>query len=463
MAGRRKFVAVLAAVIALLLSGAVAGIARTGPATVGVSTTAGPPAVEAEVAAHVSGAVVEAPPGTVMAPAPSTTAAPATAAPRTTAVAGRPKPTPRRDQPVGRDEVGSAADLGAGEIERTVPARCTPTSEPTPPHAIAVVEVRLGCVRSLVPAGTLAGPEVSWSPDGTWLLTTVEGRVVRMARDGSWRQDLGGGGQATVAVLSPDGARMAVVGLVPSIQRNALVLASADGSGATVVGQVEQMMMTKSPVWSLDSQVLAVISKGSPFEADVLILVGADGRVRASRSFPDRALHGTNGGPLSPGPASLGKPVFMPDGRLFQPAFVELPRRLTGLWLNRALADVAGLEPPSDLMFADGVSVPGDGSKIAYVGAYAPPSLALPIRRVDLRTGETVTLAADGAVPSASHRTNAVAFVTRSPQQAPTGLSVVDASGATRPLWRHAGISCICVRSGIPAWTPDDAAVAIAT
>lgn len=470
MARRRKCIGVLSAVIALLLSGAVAGLARTQADTVDVS--AGPAATapeaatnaEADVAVDVAGVVTEAPPpdATVPAPPTSTTAGPAAASSNTT-VTSRPKAGAHRDQPRGPDEVGSVADLGPGEVEATVAAPCTPSAQVTAPHAIAVVELRLGCVRQLVPAGTPAGPEVSWSPDGSWLLTTVDHRVVRLARDGAWRQDLGGGGQARMAVMSPDGRHIAVVGNVPFGHGNlktALVVAAADGTGATVL----DLMVMRPPSWSPDGQVLAVVSSEGAERprADVVTIVGADGRVRATRTFANRSLFGINDGPLVPGPALLGQPLFLPDGRLFQPAFIELPRPATGLWLTRALTEASGLEPPHDLRWSERLSAPANGTSIVYTALFSD-DLSSPMRRVDLRTGQAATLAADGVAPSSSHRTNAVAFFSGSAPGGAQGLSLVEAAGSPRSVWRHTGTDCTCVRSGLPAWTADDAAVAIAT
>ena len=280
----------LTAAIVLLLSGAVAGLARTKTGTVNLAAGAGPSlppaAPETNVAAAVAGVAVDAP--THAAPAPSTTTSGARAAASPTATAKtRPPAGAHRAQAHGAGEVGSVADLGPGPVEPTAPAGCTPSSQATAPHAVAVIELRLGCVRPLVPAGTPAGPEVSWSPDGSWLLTTVQNRVVRLARDGSWRQDLGGGGQARFAVMSPDGRRIAVGGSVPhgNSQEDALVVAAADGSGATVI----EMMVMRPPSWSPDSQVLAVVSsdgQGGP-RPDVVNVIGADGRIRATRSFPN--------------------------------------------------------------------------------------------------------------------------------------------------------------------------------
>lgn len=470
MAGRRGSIAALCVVIALLLSGAMAGLARVQVGAVDVSAGAGPSSSEAadetDVAVEVAGVVVEAPPPTAAAPPPSTTTtgARAAASSRTT-VTARPRGGAHRDQPRGPGEVGSVADLGPGSIESTVPAPCTPSSQPTAPHAVAVVELRLGCVRSLVPAGTPAGPEVSWSPDGSWLLTTVQGRVVRLARDGSWRQDLGGGEQARFAVMSPDGARIAVVGSVPHgtlSQKSVLVVAAADGTGATVI----EMRVMRPPSWSPDSQVLAVVSSegegATGLRPDVVNVVGADGRVRATRSFPNRSLFGVNDGPLTPGPALLGQPLLLPDSRLFLPAFVEIPRQATGLWLTRALTDAAGVESPDDLRWSERVSAPTDASSVVYTAVFSTGSLSSPMRRVDLRTGQTVTLAADGATPSASHRTNAVAFFSRTAQGTGQGLSVVDAAGANRLAWHHSGTNCTCLDGGLPAWTADDAAIAVA-
>ena len=467
MAERRKVVAVLSTVIALLLFGAVAGLARSQVDNLDLSTTSGPPpavAAETDVAVESGvGVVDEAPPLDATAPDASTTTAPApTVAPPRTTVKARPTAGARRDRPLAPGEVGSVADLGPGEVEPTVPAPCIPSSQTTAPHAIAVVELRLGCVRPLVPAGTSAGPEVSWSPDGSWLLTTVQNRVVRLARDGSWRQDLGGG-QAGSAVMSPDGARIAVVGNVPSgnlSQKSALVVAAADGTGATVL----EMMVMRPPSWSRDSQVLAVVGSAgaSPPRPDVLSIVSAAGQVRATRSFPDRSLFGVNDGPLVPGPALLGQPLFLPDGRLFQPAFIELPRRATGLWLTRALTDTGGVEPPNDLRFSEPVSSPADGATLVYTALFSAQTDS-PVRRLDLRTGQTATLAADGVAPSSSHRANAVAFFARNPQGAGQGLSVVDAGGANRLVWRHTGTNCTCLDSGPAKWTLDDAAVALAT
>lgn len=467
MAGRRGSITVLSAVIVLLLSGSVAGLARTQAATVDVSTGAGPTlpevAGDTDVEVDVAGIMVEAPPPTAAAPAPSTptTGAPAGASSRTT-VTAQPKSGAHRDQARGPGEVGSVADLGPGPVEPTVPAPCTPSSQTTAPHAVAVVERRAGCVRRLVPAGTPAGPEVSWSPDGSWLLTTVQGRVVRLARDGTWRQDLGGGGQARFAVMSPDGRHIAVGGSVPHgnlSQKPVLVVAAADGTDATVI----EMRVMRPPSWSPDSQVLAAISSGGEGgpRPDVVTVVGADGRVRATRSFPNRSLFGINNGPLVPGPALLGQPLLLPDGRLFQPAFIEIPRRATGLWLTRALTDTAGPEPPDDLRWSERVSAPADASSIVYTAMFSADSSS-PIRRLDLRTGQTVTLAADGVTPSSSHRTNAVAFFSRNAQGTGQGLSVVGAAGANRLAWHHSGTSCTCVDGGQPAWTADDAAIAVA-
>ncbi len=467
MAERRKVVAALSAVIALLLFGAVAGLARPQVDRLDLSTTSGPSpamATETDVAVEVAGVMSEAPPPDATAPEISTTTAPApTVAPPRTTVKARPSAGVHRDKPLGPGEVGSVADLGPGEVESTVPAPCIPSSLTTAPHAIAVVELRLGCVRPLVPAGTPAGPEVSWSPDGSWLLTTVQNRVVRLARDGSWRQDLGGGGQARSAVMSPDGAHIAVVGNVPSgtlSQKSALVVAAADGTGATVL----EMTVMRPPSWSRDSQVLAVVGSAgaSPPRPDVLSIVSGDGRVRATRSFPNRSLFGVNDGPLVPGPALLGQPLFLPDGRLFQPAFVELPRPATGLWLTRTLTDAGGIEPPNDLRFSEPVSSPADGATVVYTALFSAETNS-PVRRLDLRTGQTVTLAADGVAPSSSHRANAVAFFARNAQGTGQGLSVVDAGGANRLVWRHSGTNCTCLDSGPPKWTADDAAVALAT
>ena len=457
----------LSTVIALLLVGAVAGLARSEVDGLDLSTTSGPPpavAAETEATVEEADAVGEAPPLVATAPEISTTTAPApTVAPPRTTVRARPSAGVHRDKPLGPGEVGSVADLGPGEVEPTVPAPCIPSSQTSAPHAIAVVELRLGCVRPLVPAGTSAGPEVSWSPDGSWLLTTVQNRVVRLARDGSWRQDLGGGGQARSVVMSPDGAHIAVLGNVPSgtlSQKSALVVAAADGTGATVL----EMMVMRPPSWSRDSQVLAVVGSAgaSPPRPDVLSIVSTDGQVRATRSFPNRSLFGVNGGPLVPGPALLGQPLFLPDGRLFQPAFIELPRPATGFWLTRALADAGGVEPPSDLRFSEPVSSRADGAAVVYTALFSALGNS-PVRRLDVRTGQTVTLADDGVAPSSSHRANAVAFLPRNAQGTGQGLSVIDDAGTNRLVWRHHGTNCTCLDSGPPKWTSDDAAVALAT
>ena len=437
----------LATVIATLLVGAVAGVTRV-QAPAARSGTPGPPVVASAEADRLTGA---APPGAAPGrPAPASAGRPPPTA------SGRPASGAHRDQPRGPDGVGSVADLGPGEVVSVPAAPCTPSSQPTPPHAVAVAELGPGCVRPLVPAGAWVGSEVRWSPDGSWLVATVRGRVVRLARDGSWHQDLGGGGQAELAVLSPDGARIAVVGRVPSGeggQKDVVVVAAADGTGPTVH---EQRVVTP-PSWSPDSQVLALVSNHGADAADVLTLVGPDGRVRATRSFPDR---GAAGGPARTA-APLGRPVLLPDRRVFLPAAVEAPGPVTGLWLDEALADVAGPQPPGELLFSEEASAPDDGTAIAYTAAAPGRGSTTPIRRFDLRTGQSATLAADGAKPSSSHRTNAVAFVPRSPEGTPLGLSVVDAAG-TRRVWRHSGTGCICVPSGLPAWTADDAAVGLA-
>ena len=106
-------------------------------------------------------------------------------------------------------------------------------------------------------------------------------------------------------------------------------------------------------------------------------------------------------------------------------------------------------------------SAPADGTSIVYTGVFSGDSNS-PLRRFDLRTGQTVRLAGDGETPSSSHRTNAVAFFSYNAQGTGQGLSVVDAGGANRLAWRHSGTDCTCLDGGLPAWTADDAAVAVA-
>ncbi|HEV8116666.1 MAG TPA: hypothetical protein VGP53_10545 [Acidimicrobiales bacterium] len=348
MTPKPRGVPALAGAIALLLIGSVTGIARADETSVGLTAGSGPSRpgatdspgdVDLGVLPVDLSVTVTAPPAPITtvttAPVPTTTArTPSTATPpgpsTPSGTSGRPAGGDHRDRPRGPGEVGSVEDLGPGPVESTVPAPCTPSSQSTPTHGIAVIELAQGCVRALVPAGGWVGTEVSWNPEGTWLVATVKGRVVRLARDGSWRQDLGGGGQVSSVVLSPDGRRMAVLGqMAVSVldQEPVVVLSAADGTGARVLGG----RFLSAPSWSPDSQVVALMSNVGGVEVpDIVHIVSSEGRELARRTFTDRALWGTP--PVGPGtmtfrsgPAPLGPPTFLPDGRLFLPAFIELP------------------------------------------------------------------------------------------------------------------------------------------
>ena len=469
-------------VIALLLGGAASGVAHIqAPVTLSAGASSSSATTEAPelgvgggvgggegvgvpvdttvVATPTDAGADDAPPTTTRTAGPWTSTKPARPSSSSgTTFPGSPVGGNHRDQPRGPGQVGSVADLGPGPVERTVPGPCTPSSQSTPPHAIAAVEVRQGCVRALVAAGTHVGSEVSWNPEGTWLTANVGGRVVRLARDGSWRQDLGGGDQVRHVVLSPDGSRMAVVGKVPFgnlSQKDVVVVAAADGTGA----QVLDGRAVRAPSWSPDSQVFGLVTNpGGAQVPDVLHVVGRDGRVRASRTFTGRAIGGVAGTELGPIAAPLGRPAFLPDGRIFEPASIEVPDRASGLWLNQSLAEVGGPQPADDLLFADPLSVPADGSSIAYTGHRGAGLEGTLVRRFDLRSGATVTLG-EGAAPASSHRSGAVAFVLRDPSGTPRGFSVADAGGAVRPVWRHSGTSCMCAPSATAAWTADDSAL----
>ena len=74
------------------------------------------------------------------------------------------------------------------------------------------IELGVGCVRPLVPAGTWVGSEVRWSPDGSWLVATVQGRVVRLGGEGRF---LLGHGQR--APKSPCGRIMRTMAMITKI------------------------------------------------------------------------------------------------------------------------------------------------------------------------------------------------------------------------------------------------------
>jgi len=481
-------VAGLAGAIVLLLIGSVAGIARANETSVALragsdaarqtpQATDDPSDLDLALAPVDLSVTVTAPPPptTTVATAPATPTTPASKGPTTTApgparasgTSDRPAGGNHTDRPRGPDQVGSADDLGPGPVEPTVPAPCTPSSQTTATHSIAVAELALGCVRALVPSDVWVRRNISWNPEATWLVAVVEGRIVRLARDGSWRQDLGGGGQVYRADLSPDGRRMIVLGHAwdsSGEERPLALVTAADGTG----GRPLEGSFLQTPAWSPDSQFVALTSNGDGAGwTNTVHVFGLDGRELARRTFADRSLWGTpppgGSGPMTfrPGPAPLGPPSFLSDGRLFLPAFIELPARLTGLWFDRSLREVEGPGSPGDLLYPDGASGPSDGSALIYTGySVDEPGSGL-VRRLDLRTGTVTTLARDAAYPSSAHRSRAVAFIPRDAAGRPQGLSVVDGSGVVRQVWRGSGTDCTCVSSWRPAWTPQDDAVAV--
>ena len=106
----------------------------------------------------------------------------------------------------------------------------------------------------------------------------VDGRIVRANADGSDRQTIGLGGNASAPYMSPDGTKFAYVSVDPTqVAGSSVMVADADGSNAhRVSGDLSVVIdPTNSPTWSPDGTQLAF---GAFHEGyDEVFVANADG------------------------------------------------------------------------------------------------------------------------------------------------------------------------------------------
>lgn len=371
-------------------------------------------------------------------------------------------PTPGSDD---GSTIGSVLELGPGPVVPRTPAACVdPSTHPSPP-GLAILDVARRCLRVLVEHGEVVGPAVSWAPDGSWLVATLDSNVVRIAADGSWRQDLGGAGQAERVALSPDGTRLAIIGKVPCCylsQKGVLVVADADGTGATVV-QDDIGRWTEAPVWSRDSRLFAYVGRGrgNPGDPYHLRVFTATGSQVAETSLPDRGSFNAMTG--EPTPASIFEPSWTADGVLAVPVFVDRPTYQSLIWLDADLHELPGPTTPTGLV--NRISSSPDGNDLLYA-AFDPDNgnHQTAIGLLDRATGESQLIAhaalAPALAPDGARYAYATAEFSGGVPQAAT-ITVADLAGGASPLWTVTQARCSCWLDEPPIWSPDGTALAV--
>lgn len=409
----------------------------------------------------------------------STTTSPTTPVTVETAATTPPSDAPSPGESVARTDtapsgddggIGSVLDLGPRPVEVHDPAPCVPLAEMSNAAKLTVVDPVAKCGRVLVPAGATMGDVVTWAPDGSWLLTTVDFDVMKIAADGSWRQDLGGGGQAETAALSPDGTRIAITGNVPCChldERRVVVVANSDGTGAQTV-QYDTNVVIETPVWSRDSSRFAYENnlENGPFSATALHVVAADGTEIAVRSFEDRGDTNAQTGETEPG--VIGHLEWTSDGVLVAPSIIDHPTRKTLYWFNGDLSDAAGSDNPDVLHFSTFPSSSPDGSRVLYRG-YDPEngSYVTQVWVLDRASGAATKVLQDATMPSWSpdgvHFVYATLDYSQQPYGVPRTISIGDLQGHTTPLWSVTDFNCYCWLGVPPKWSPNGALLAVST
>jgi hypothetical protein len=381
-----------------------------------------------------------------------------------------PAETPSTEpEPVPNDgSIGTVLDLGPGPIDEREPAPCIPLSSGAV-GSIVVLDQGHGCLRVLVGSEEPVGAEVTWSPDGSWLLATINFHVVRVAADGSWRQDLGGGGQAETASLSPDGSRLALTGNVPCCyldQRRVIVVANSDGSGAEIV-HYDTGTTTQTPVWSRDSQRFAYVNKpyvGTYADPEYLHVRTRDGSEIAVRSFEGRGGLNLNTNTYSP--ALIGRPEWLADGTLVTPVFMEQPVRQSLYWYNGDLSDAPGPGNPES-MSLDRVASSPDAGQLIY-DAHDPDNgqFVSQLRLLNRADGTTRLLVREALAASWSPSGTRFAYAALDPAAelpTPKTIMIGQLDGAATALWTPDHMNCTCWLYGPPLWSPDGGQLAIAT
>jgi hypothetical protein len=365
--------------------------------------------------------------------------------------------------------IGSATDLAPGPIEQRDPAPCVASSSVSTPESLVVLDPANGCVRVLVSHHEMIGKDVTWSPDGSWLLATIGFDVVRVAADGSWRQDLGGGGQAESAVLSPDGTRLAITGHVPCCylsEKTVLVVANSDGTEPQIA-QDDIGLVPQSPVWSRDSQRFAYVTQppAATPTASTLHVLTRDGVEVAQRSFPEG---NTNAGTGQPSPALIGRPEWTSDGLLAAPVTIEQPSRKSLYWFTADLADAAGPDNPPNFAYGGNAAASPDGVNLLYLG-YDPDHGNFPIQvwMLNRQDGSARQIVQGAIAPSWAPDGLRFAYATvdenaQIPDTAHT-ITVADLAGNTTPLWTVTNPHCNCWLYGPPVWSPNSDRLAIAS
>jgi dipeptidyl aminopeptidase/acylaminoacyl peptidase len=425
------------------------------------------PGAPTSPAVHTSGTVGLPATTTIVTAPTATAAAPAVEVPATDATGSTPNSLAPTQGPDDGSTIGSVLDLDPGPVVPHTPAPCTdPSTHPSPP-GLAILDVARGCLRVLVEHDEVSGPDVSWAPDGTWLVVTLDLHVVRIAADGSWRQDLGGAGQAERVALSPDGTRLAIIGNVPCCylsQKAVLVVANADGTGATVA-QDDIGRWTEGPVWSRDSRFFAYVGRDRGYLDDPhhLRVFTAAGALVAETSLPDRGSFNAMTG--EPTPASIGEPSWTAGSVLAVPVFVDRPTYQSLIWLDVELRELPGPTAPTGLV--NGVSSSPDGNAVLY--AASDPDNGnhqTAIGLLDRATGESRLIAHAAIAPSLSPDGTRYAYATADfsggvPQAAT--ITIADFAGNATALWTVTNANCSCWLDRPPVWSADGTALAIAS
>jgi Tol biopolymer transport system component len=407
-----------------------------------------------------------------VAPTSTTAAATETTAAPDESVAGDERATAGPAPDPGDGGIGSALDLGPGPVETRTPAPCVPYGQLTTAESLVVIEPANGCVRVLASQDEHVSKEVTWAPDGSWLLTTIELNVTRIAADGSWRQSLGGGGQAESASLSPDGQRIAVTGNVPCCyldERKVLVVANADGTDAQLA-QYNIGSVNEAPVWSPDSQRFAFVNTPravvGPWTPMTLHVFSAGGTELASRSFENRGASDAQTGDVHPG--LIGHPGWTSGGGLVAPVVIQQPSSKSLYWFNADLSDASGPDNPEVLAYSGVATSSPDGGRVLYQGHDRDNgNFITQIWLLNRSDGSTSKLVQDATAPSWSPDGTHFAYATidtasSQPQVAKT-ITIGDLQGNPTPTWTVDNFHCYCWLFAPPVWSPDGGRLAVTT
>ena len=372
--------------------------------------------------------------------------------------------------PVTDPNIGSAADIGPHPIEQRDPAPCVPFAQ-LPADGIVVLDPAAGCGRVIARHDEFLRPGISWSPDGTWLVASVNGDVTRIAADGSWRQDLGGGNEVESVALSPDGTRLAIIGQVPCCylsQKRQVIVANSDGTDARVA-QDDVGNIARPPAWSRDSKHFAYVESQTPSppsEVQYLVVVDADGTMRAQRSFAGQGAMNLQTGQREA--ALIGAPDWTPDGLVHATTIIESPSERYLSWFDADLHDVDGPSNPDAVAFDDATPSSPDGGRLLYQ-AYDRDhgNSATLVYQLDRATGASKEILANAISPSWSPDGARFTYGVTDPSSqepwAATAVAIGDLSGHSTMLWTPASVpsSCYCWLNEAPVWSPDGTYIAV--